>query len=491
MVLMERLDRFARSSISTYFTAWPSIFIMAVLFLLPALDNGFPFVGVDTSRYLGGLGLTHIPESRPIFYTWFTRTFDLPILNHSLTTQPAWHLKGWSPWPSVVVQSLITAWMICRFASAVFGLTSPSRMVLLALLLTLGTSLPWFVGQIMPDLFTSLMILALALLLFVQDRLPRPSRIILVLLIGMAVAFHQANLLVALWMLAGIGFCALLGWRPSRPFPRGLFAGGIGLAFGAAALMTANLIFDGRFALSNGGSVFLLARLLEDGTALSYLKKTCPQQSFAVCAYLDELSSFRPRTDLAANFLWNGPLERLGGWRAEESEASAIVGATLREYPLAQFSAAVDNSLRQLSSFRTGEGLYAYAPTDFVSITIQNIFGPVVYDSYLKSKQHHGVYVSDQFEFMNYIHGAVLFASSLVLIGFVVLGGWQKQRRAFFVAVFVLVLVFGNAVTLGVLAGAVDRYQNRVMWLMPLLAASIVLERLPHPRHRKQNSSIA
>jgi hypothetical protein len=476
--------------IKTNSTAFIPILVMTLLFLLPALDNGFPFVYSDTGTYLGGLGLTHIPDHRPMYYAWFTRLFDVPILGPQPAGQPPWHLRGWSPWPSVVMQSLITGWMIWRFASAVFGLTSPYRMLLLALLLTLGTSLPWFVGQIMPDLFTSLMILALALLLFAQDTLPIPSRLILVLLIGMAVAFHQANLLVALWMLPAIGLCALLGWRPSkRPLP-GLFAAGIGLAFGAVALIATNLVIGGRFALSNGGSVFLLARLLGDGTALSYLEKTCPQHSFAICAQLDELSSFRPRTDLAENFLWNRPLEKLGGWRAEEPEASAIVGATLREYPLAQLSAAVDNSLRQLSGFRTGDGLYVYKPSEFVSMTIHNIFGPVVYDSYLQSKQSHGVYVSDEFEFINYIHGAVLFASFLVLIGFAVQGGRRKQPRAFFVAVFVLVIVCGNAVTLGTLSGPLNRYQNRVIWLVPLLATSMVIERLSYRGHRKQNSSI-
>ena len=70
---------------------------------------------------------------------------------------------------------------------------------------------------------------------------------ILVLLIGMAVAFHQANLLVALWMLPAIALCAILGWRPSKAFLHGLFAGGIGLTFGVVALLTANLVVDGRF----------------------------------------------------------------------------------------------------------------------------------------------------------------------------------------------------------------------------------------------------
>src|SRR3984893_17904603 len=272
----------AEKKIRVHFLTCTIIVAMAVLFLLPALDNGFPFVYPDTGTYLGGAGLTHIPQDRPIYYAWFTRIFDLPILVHSSSSQTLRHLKGWSPWPSVVVQSLITAWMIWRFASALFGLTAASRLLLVALLLTLGTSLPWFVGQIMPDIFTPLMILALTMLWLTHDTLPRVSRILLMLLVSGAVACHQANLLVALWMLPAFGLCALLGWRPSKASIYSILESGLALALGAAALLTANLV-DGRFALSNGGSVFLLARLLEDGTAVRYVEKAFPQRRFSMC----------------------------------------------------------------------------------------------------------------------------------------------------------------------------------------------------------------
>jgi hypothetical protein len=475
------------------FTICAILLGMAVLFLLPALDNGFPFVYPDTGDYLGGSGLSHIRPDRPMYYAWFTRLFDLPILVPSSTSQTPWNLKGWSPWPSVVLQSLITAWVIWRFASTLFRLTAAFRLLFLALLLVLGTSLPWLVGQIMPDIFTPLMILALALLCFTKDMLPRPSGIILVLLIGTAVAFHQANLLVALWMLPALGLCALLGWRPSKPFLRGLFASGIGLTLGVVALVTMNLV-SGRFGLSSGGSVFLLARFMEDGTALSYLEKACPKRRFSVCAYLDELRSFRPtmitlpgcgsaQTVFNNYFIWEGPLERLGGFRAEESEASAIVAGTLSAYPLAQFRASVNNGLRQLFSFRTGEGLCAYPETSSWSMTIDTIFGPVVYDHYLKSKQ---IRDALRLEFLNYIHAAVLVASSLVLIGFLVVRGPRKQPLAFFASLSVIVLVAGNAFTLGVLSGVGDRYQSRVVWLVPVLAACIVLARLPYFWHRNR-----
>src|SRR6516225_1596757 len=137
------LSAWVKIVIRTHFIACTTILFMAVLFLLPALDNGFPFLYSDSYYYLGGAGLSHIPPNRPIYYAWFTRVFDLPILVHSSTNQIPWHLKGLSPWPSVAAQSLITAWIIWLFASALFRLTETSRLLLLALLLALGTSLPW------------------------------------------------------------------------------------------------------------------------------------------------------------------------------------------------------------------------------------------------------------------------------------------------------------------------------------------------------------
>ena len=83
-----------------------------------------------------------------------------------------------------------------------------------------------------------------------------------------------------------------------------------------------------------------MARLLDDGTAVKYLEQTCPERHFAVCAYLDEIKSYHPSTltfpggrsfevPLAGWFLYLGPLGQLGGYSAEEAEASTIVENTL------------------------------------------------------------------------------------------------------------------------------------------------------------------
>jgi hypothetical protein len=68
------------------------------------------------------------------------------------------------------------------------------------------------------------MILALSLLLLVPDILSRSSQLILATLVSISAAFHQANFLVALWAVPAIVLCALLGWRPSKLFVKGLLA---------------------------------------------------------------------------------------------------------------------------------------------------------------------------------------------------------------------------------------------------------------------------
>src|SRR5271166_923777 len=101
------------------------VLAMSALFLAPALDNGFPFVFDDTGTYLTAALDRHIPANRSVYYSIFTTFFD-------------WRL---SPWPSVLVQSVITAGIIRYFVSAIFSLSSAARILLLAFLLTLGTSL--------------------------------------------------------------------------------------------------------------------------------------------------------------------------------------------------------------------------------------------------------------------------------------------------------------------------------------------------------------
>jgi len=450
------LDRDTEARTPKYFFTFAIILLMSGIFLVPAWDNGFPFVFFDSGTYLIG-GIRE--PSRPPYYTLFNKFVDLNI----------------TPWFGIVLQTLTVSLIIWRLTSSLFEITGFAPLAILAIGLTAGTSLPWFAGWIMPDVFTALMILALALLCFAQDKFSRSWVIVLALGIGAALAFHQANLLVAAWALPALGLCALLGWRPARSSAHGLFAGAAGIAIGVAALVAVNVAAGRGFALSFHGPVVLLARLLDDGTALSYLEEACPQRRFAVCAQLDELKSYRAHPSsnepLSDYFIWGGPLDKLGGFHAEQPEAIAIVQATLAKYPLVQLRTTIHNGWRQLFFVGTGSELQPYSEEEYVSTAIKSRFGSTVYEQYRNSKQMRNIL---EFDLLNQVHISVLIASSLFVLGAMVIKV-KKPQASLYATLFVLILVIGNAFTLGGLNGPHQRYQSRVIWLVPLLAGCYLL----------------
>ena len=121
---------------------------MAGIVLIPSILNGFPFLFDDSASYLHTSKYRLTPLDRPIFYGLFLR------LVH-------WKL---SPWPVAIVQALLSVFVVREFARTFFGIFSRAKLLVLAALLMLSTSLPWFAANIMPDIYTSLMILALGLL---------------------------------------------------------------------------------------------------------------------------------------------------------------------------------------------------------------------------------------------------------------------------------------------------------------------------------------
>jgi len=60
-----------KTNVRVHFTTFTIILVMTVLFLLPALDNGFPFWYPDASAYVAGWGITHVDPSRFIYYILF------------------------------------------------------------------------------------------------------------------------------------------------------------------------------------------------------------------------------------------------------------------------------------------------------------------------------------------------------------------------------------------------------------------------------------
>jgi hypothetical protein len=424
------------------------IIIAALILLWPAFRNGYPLVFADTGTYLSQAIEHHLGWDRPVFYSLF-----LFPLHLTLTT-----------WPVVAAQALITAHLLHLLRRAFTRWRSQWTLLTITAALSLASSLPWFTSQIMPDLFTSLLIVTSALLLFVPERLSRGERIWLVLLGAASVSFHLSNLPLVLALLA-----VLLPFRGLLGAGNPLGAAGVSRlllvpGFAVVALLTVNLATAGQPVLSPNGNIFLLARLLYDGPGMDALRRGCPEMHWRLCAYLDH---FPASSD---HFLWDhdSPLWKAGGPRAVSPEASVIIKRALQSEPGHALTVFASNGFTQLALITTGDGLVPWPNT--VSPVIQKHFPAFERDAYAASRQTSGA--SPMPPWLGALHSA---AAAFGVAGTVVVMLLCKLPLRGFAAT-TLVALLANALITGGLSMPHDRYQSRIIWLAlvtPILA-------LPH-----------
>lgn len=428
---------------------------IAVLALLiwPALLNGYPLVFADTGTYLSQAIQRYLGWDRPAVYSVF-----LFLLHWKMTT-----------WVAVLIQAALTAYVLDMLRRA-FVPAAPRWMLLPGVaLLCLATPLPWFAGQLMPDLFTSLLALVIAVVILKPEQVSRPEFWGLALLASGMVAVHLSNIWIGLALVLvlvpvrrRLGARTAFGWRGVRRVMAPI-------ALAVFVLCTINLAAFGRFSVSPFGNVFLLARLVYDGPAEATLETDCSATKWRLCDYLPVFPPHHtvfPNSDL---FLWrsDGPLAKLGGAKVISGEAKQIIVRTLQEHPAAVVGESLDNFSRQFLRFRSGDGLNPWPGQ--VGPIISRSFPARENRAFLGSLQNRGLLHVPGW--LGALHVVAFWAGLAATIACLVVGAAKREPLALLCAAVLLCLLANAAVT-GILSGPHDRYQNRVIWLamvVPLL----------------------
>ena len=410
----------------------------AAFLLWPAVWNGYPIVFADTGTYLSQAVHRYAGWDRPVFYSLFM----LPL--HGTVTV----------WPVVVAQALLAAWVLWRVCLMLVPRLSAGGFVAGIAVLSVCTWLPWIVSQLMPDVFTPLLILVVWQLAWVPRRLSRPEQ---VLLAGFA-AFMIASQLSSLPLACVLGG---LPWLCRRGSPRSWRLTIIPPALAVLGLCGVNLAAHGRFAVSPFGNVFLLARVIYDGPGMAVLRRDCPAAAWRLCPFLHD---FPPTSD---DFLWtaDSPLYRAGGAKAVSADAGAIIRAALIAAPAREARAAVANTVAQLGMFRSGDGLNPWPAQ--VSPWIERDFPAREATAYAAARQQSGTLAVPPL--LAALHWWMALAG---VLGCVILLPVAFPRRAPCAGLLFAVLTalpLCAAIT-GGLSAPHDRYQSRIMWLPPFIA---------------------
>ncbi len=388
-----------------------------------------------------------------------------------------------SEWPVVFAQSGIAAAMIFLTLRVVWGGLRAGPYLLVIGLLALLTSLPWQSSAILADLPAALLPLGIFLLAFGRDRLARweVAFVFAIALFSCMVHYSHLPLMAVLTVLAlGIG---LVERRPRSDILRGIALCLAVVAITAIAHIGMQWEFRDKVAIAPNGSIFLLARLVEDGPAEDFLAAHCAEEKFALCAYVDDM----PMS--TGHFLWHsdGPVIRLGGYGALSQEATIIVAGTVRQEPVRIALLSLRHTLKQLVSFDTGGYLRWFAPPDkgwrHYADTME-IGLPGEYMDFAASRQSTGrlgLWVFSPLMPTVAISAALL--AGMLLIGMFrgdAFGGAPLRGNSRLQALSWLVLatVFVNAAICGALSEPSDRYQSRVVWLLPFLLLVVAIPRI-------------
>jgi hypothetical protein len=421
-------------------------FALATASLLwPAAWNGYPLVFSDTGTYLSQAIQRYLGWDRPAFYSLF-----LYPLHMCITT-----------WPAIVAQAAIVVWVLRLVLRLLVPEAGDWGLAALTGGLAVTSPLPFVASQLMPDVFTGVLALALALLVLAPERLHRRERAALTALSAFAITAHLSNLPIACGVLAVL---PVLRRRLGAATPLG--REGVARlaalpALAVTALMAMNLAGHGRASIAPYGNVFLLARVIYDGPGRDVLYRDCPHPGWALCASVGNL----PPT--ADGFLWraDGPVVRAGGAKRVSREADAIILAAIAAEPGQELHAVVANGLRQLLRFRTGDGLHPWPAT--VTPWLRRDFPRFEQRAYAAARQTRGLSVMPRFL------PALHLAAALAALGTCLLllpGALRRRHPAGGLIVVVLLTLLINAFVTGALSGPHDRYQSRVMWLPVVVA---------------------
>src|SRR6478672_10351166 len=182
------------------------LLLASLLLSWVALFNRAPLVFSDTIAYSTAAFQREIPGLFSIFYS----IFILPL-----------H-QGVTFWPVVFVQSAIIVHLLYLTArTATGGRVRKLDMLLIVAALAVFSSLPWVSGEILPDIFTPVVLLGLFLLAFADGALSRAELLYVGTLTTLAIATHLSHVPIAAGLIL---LCIALKLMCLRRSPHTLWA---------------------------------------------------------------------------------------------------------------------------------------------------------------------------------------------------------------------------------------------------------------------------
>lgn len=427
---------------------WGCLLFLGLFFCIPAFYNKFPFLFPDTHNYIARGFTNTLDDARTWFYSGFVRHASLAEL----------------PWLIVLAQGLLLAISIyLMFRAFYMNQKSKHLFVVYSLLVGSTTAASWHVSHLMPDIFTSIVIMNYCLLLLGHqlNRIERGTALVL-LVIGLGM--HNMHFLIVL----GLTILLFLGsfWKPWKQVYQQLRITYKRMALIVLVLVSSYLLVcslhytrhNGLFLATRGGSIFLFARLCDFGIAQAYLDEHCEENATGICTEKEELGQ-------SVKFLWGDSyLNRNGGFHENNQTYFNFYNKKILTTPkyLKQYIIrSVEATFMQLITFEQ-------ELTPVENWTLEAIDKHYPFYSFAARSSLQQTSTFSLLSFRNYLQTIVLFCALIVLFYLFWNTTYTTEHKA--IALLILTSLFINAFVAGAASGVYARYQSRIVWLITLPA---------------------
>lgn len=350
-----------------------------------------------------------------------------------------------------VAQTWLTVFVALSLLTAQ-ALRRPAPLLAGGLWLALLTPLPFFAAYLAPDLLAAVPILFAACLVWRWTSLTTAQKAVLTGLAALAASSHYGTVPLALGCVLGAMALVALDGRTPR---LGMIAAAVAVVgFGPVFNLGASSATLDRASSAPLRLPILLARSIDDGPALWYLREHCPSAALATCAVFDG-----DIPDNAGSFLWSN--QGIADATPEEmaqvrDEEWAILAGAFLAYPAAQTSSLLRNAARQLVLV----GLGGIVPEEGLDDRLQPVeAGPAAESGRALRDRFGGLVPWGTW-------GAILASGAVAALA----RPGRREALAVLAAVGGLVV---NAAIFGGLSAPVERYQARVIWVLPFVLLAV------------------
>ncbi len=430
----------------------------SILLCFLGFYNNFPLIHWDSAVYIYPAFKFYVPNDRPAIYGFFVR---LTSLNYSL-------------WLTILSQGMIVSLSIYYYFKYVFVTRYKNILFLCTIvLLSIFTTVSFYVSYLLPDIFISVAVLNLGLLVFAKKMKFRDILVISAIFM-FSLTVHNSHFMIAGLIITGISVMMIfrkfrnpLSLKPSRLLHLWI---ALILAFLFSSSLhylfprTGEWVFERNFTTGLGGHVFLVSKFNQAGILQDYLDEKCCVKHYKICEYKDSI----PAT---LDFMWKdySPLYKTGGWHANKDEYREIIFdiLTTPKHLATYIFKSCESSAVQFFSFDVSN-VPEISKVHFPD-SVFTTFYPAYRNEYRVAKQNKAELkeITGQYNNMQ----RVTFFASIFFIILIFFMRFPLRLKWF--SFFILISLMVNSIVCSSLSAVDPRYQGRLIWiiLIPLIFA--------------------